>query len=395
MGKQVKTPRFYVDMPTFLHATGQLGWDDNKGGAELLYMNCSNPFLQDTESNTMFMIGSLANNTPKTSFPINFCALLNHNLGSDTNNYNVVGKAGLQLNADGSSEFGQGFSGSDFINRKNVLNYDGTSGINATYNGTTIWTFSDKNGLDKYWRNFDIYFPNLNEVNTPYNYDNYTHQLGSFVVGKYWDAPNSPDMSLTMSRRFDGIKRQKTIGGKTLANIYYDGPTEWTMNGLNGTYKYPPFELDLAKTAATTDDVATDDINEQTNDFNQISKSGLGRKGLKSWKLTFSYISESDMWMANETSNTIIADDTTTTNNDPNPMLSDDSFNFVWNCTLGGTLPFIFQPNAPKYDAAGVMTQGDNSPDQFSICTFRENTLSVTQQAHNVYKLSITIDEVA
>ena len=39
MGKQVKTPRFYVDMPTFLHATGQLGWDDFYGGAELLYMN--------------------------------------------------------------------------------------------------------------------------------------------------------------------------------------------------------------------------------------------------------------------------------------------------------------------------------------------------------------------
>ena len=36
MGKQVKTPRFYVDMVTFLHATGQLGWDSELGGAELL-----------------------------------------------------------------------------------------------------------------------------------------------------------------------------------------------------------------------------------------------------------------------------------------------------------------------------------------------------------------------
>ena len=66
-----------------------------------------------------------------------------------------------------------------------------------------------------------------------------------------------------------------------------------------------------------------------------------------------------------------------------NPMLSDDSFNFVWNCTLGGTLPFIFQPD-----------NTNRNPDNFSICTFRENTLSVTQQAHNVYKLSITIDEI-
>ena len=77
MGKQVKTPRFYVDMPTFLHATGQLGWDDIHGGAELLYMNCANPYTDtrvDTNAqSTLFKIGSSDNNTPKTSFPINFC----------------------------------------------------------------------------------------------------------------------------------------------------------------------------------------------------------------------------------------------------------------------------------------------------------------------------------
>ena len=68
----------------------------------------------------------------------------------------------------------------------------------------------------------------------------------------------------------------------------------------------------------------------------------------------------------------------------PNPMLSDDSFNFVWNCTLGGTLPFIFQPD-----------NTNNNPDQFSICTFRGNSLSVKQVAFNTYSLSVTIDEVA
>ena len=150
MGKQVKTPRFYVDIPTFLHTTGQLRWDrSNKGGAELLYMNPSNPYLQDTESNTMFVIGGLTNNNPKTSFPINFCALLNHNLASDTNKYNVMGKASLYLDENGSPDFGTNFSHTDFTNRENVLNYDGTSSINSQYNGTTIWTFSDANGMDK------------------------------------------------------------------------------------------------------------------------------------------------------------------------------------------------------------------------------------------------------
>ena len=376
MGKQVKTPRFYVDMPTFLHATGQLGWDHTpKGGAELLYMNPSNPQIRpDGEtSRTIFMIGQPNTNPPKTSFPVNFCALLNHNFASANTTISVLGKKGLAEN-DGEHPRLHASLGAV----SNVLNtLSPTYGdLGPTYNGTNIWTFSDKNGENEYWRSFEIYLGA--------DYDTaITHQLGSFVVGKYWDAPNSPDMSLTMSRRFDGIKRQKTIGGKTLANIYYDGPTEWTMNhpvdnDLNGTYKYPPFELD------TTAEVDTEGYR-----FDYRAKSGLGRKGLKSWKLTFSYISEDDMWMANEVSSKVIndsIDDGTnpTGGSDPNPMLSDDSFNFVWNCTLGGTLPFIFQPD-----------NTNNAPDNFSICTFRENTLSVTQQAHNVYKLSITIDEVA
>ena len=80
MGKQVKTPRFYVDMPTFLHATGQTGWDaTTRGGAELLYMNPSNPFTRIDGDNILFSIGHYADNQPKTSFPINFFALLNHN----------------------------------------------------------------------------------------------------------------------------------------------------------------------------------------------------------------------------------------------------------------------------------------------------------------------------
>tara|TARA_Y100001972_G_scaffold9380_1_gene10265 strand:+ start:2992 stop:4101 length:1110 start_codon:yes stop_codon:yes gene_type:complete len=369
MGKQVKTPRFYVDIPTFLHATGQLDWDLFRGGAELLYMNPSNPVLRDwgvaDDPTTMYSIGHANNNQPKTSFPINFCALLNHNLASDALRFSVVGKKGLTSN-DGTDPRLHANLGavSNVLNTPNPTYGD----LAPSYNGTNIWTFSDKDGENEYWRSFEIYFPD--------GFNDYSHQIGSFVVGKYWDAPNSPDLSLTMSRRFDGIKKQKTIGGKTLANIYYDGPTEWTMNHPDdGTYKYPPFELDYP-----LDDFASEI------GFNARAKSGLGRKGLRSWNLTFSYISEDNMWMENEVSNTLISDDTDFSNTDANPMLSDNSFNFVWNCTLGGTLPFIFQPDN---------SETGNNPDRFAICTFRQNTLSVKQVAYNTYTLSITIDEVA
>jgi len=353
MGKQVKTPRFYVDMVTFLHATGQLGWDStSKGGAELLYMNCANPFLEleaSEDPQVMFILGSTSNNPIKTSFPINFCALLNHNLGSDSNVFSITGKGGL----DGTLDVNL------YEATTEILNSVSLSSSNIMYNGTSIFTFREQND---YFNYFGLSY--LED-----EFDDYTHQLGSFVVGKYFDCPNSPDLNLTMSRRFDGIKRQRTVGGKTLANIYYDGPTEWTMNGPNGTYKYPPFELD------TTGD-----------EFNQRVKSGLGRKGLRSWKLTFSYISESDMWIDHEVSNNIISDGLDPNDDTPSPMLSDNSFNFVWNCTLGGTLPFIFQEDNSKTG---------NNPDRFAICNFRENSLSVQQVAFNAYSVSMTIDEIA
>jgi len=383
MGKQVKTPRFYVDIPTFLHATGDLGWDDQNGGAKLLYMNCANPLnrldeLEDTSGGELlFAIGN-REKTPKTAFPINFCAILNHNLGSDSNGF--LFKGFKDIDAVNSINFAN-----NWVDPVNIINTNFTINnehniLDSEYNGTTIWRFDE---LNFYWRGFRIICPT--------GFDDYTHQLGSFVVGKYFDCPNSPDLNLTMSRRFDGIKKQKTIGGKTLANIYYDGPTEWTMNHPNyGTYKYPPFELDLPTTDGGTE-----------LGFNMRAKSGLGRKGLRSWKLTFSYISEDDMWMAYENSsiapfieNQTGYDATTDTDvpldngqssvKNGNPMLSDNSFNFVWNCTLGGTLPFIFQPD-----------NTNNNTDQFAICNFRENTLSVQQVAFNTYKLSITIDEVA
>ena len=373
MGKQVKTPRFYVDMVTFLHATGQLGWDStSKGGAELLYMNCANPFVREdnTVTQVIFEIGNQLENTSKTSFPINFMALLNHNLAFD------IGPTPRARTESGSKHLSE-----SQYDRQNVINSEFVAGeglpiIQPQYNGTSIFTFSDTNGLQDYWTSFDLVWQNSdwnNQIN---------HQLGSMVVGKYFDCPNSPDLNLTMSRRFDGIKRQRTVGGKTLANIYYDGPTEWTMNNTDGTtYKYPPFEL--SPTISIDDD--TDTI-ERNNNFNQVAKSGLGRKGLRSWKLTFSYISESDMWIDHEVSNNIISDSLDPNDDAPSPMLSDNSFNFVWNCTLGGTLPFIFQPDN---------SEDGRNPDRFAICNFRENSLSVQQIAFNTYKVSMTIDEIA
>ena len=427
MGKQVKTPRFYVDIPTFLHATGDTQWGHggrnfdrpNVGGAELLYLNPHNPFLRNNDDHSdnvgyMFKIGTNydegSNIEPKTTFAVNFCALLNHNFASQHINWGLedgevhthpyIRGRSMRMDSDypDNADWARQITSNNILDEtgfNNVLNFetiqeDGYRCFKPKYNGTSIATWDTPSPLRQ--TTFEVFYATGYGTGWDDESDSahwgtgagYPHQLGSFVVGKYWDAPNSPDLNLTMSRRFDGIKKQKTIGGKTLANIYYDGPTEWTMNrvsrdygyGQSATYQYPPFELDARN---RVHGLWTDGSSAH---FNERAKSGLGRKGLRSWKLTFSYISESDMWTDYEVSNSIV-DDSGTTQNQAN-VLEDDSFNFVWNCTLGGALPFIFTDD-----------KDSNEPDRYAICTFRENSLNVQQVAYNTYKLSVTIDEVA
>ena len=61
---------------------------------------------------------------------------------------------------------------------------------------------------------------------------------------------------------------------------------------------------------------------------------------------------------------------------------TDDSFYAqVWNKTMGGALPFIFQPDS-------------NNSDEFYICKFDSRSLSVKQSAYKVYDVSLKIKEV-
>ena len=102
----------------------------------------------------------------------------------------------------------------------------------------------------------------------------------------------------------------------------------------------------------------------------------LSRSGRRVWNLEFSYMDDGDLWGSNQS----LLTSTTFQDN----LLTDlNFFSQVWHKTLGGTIPFIFQPNA-----------NDNNPSQFAICRLRNNSLKATQPAFNVYDISVVIEEV-
>jgi len=54
-----------------------------------------------------------------------------------------------------------------------------------------------------------------------------TGDLAELVVGRYYDMPHSPDLSLSMSHEYEGIKTITTKGGSTLSNTSYYKPAKW------------------------------------------------------------------------------------------------------------------------------------------------------------------------
>ena len=44
-------------------------------------------------------------------------------------------------------------------------------------------------------------------------------KLGTFSVGRYFDLPVSPDLNLSITHDYSGIKSQKTISGDEITNI--------------------------------------------------------------------------------------------------------------------------------------------------------------------------------
>ena len=199
--------------------------------------------------------------------------------------------------------------------------------------------------------------------------------IGSLAWGEIFEMPHSPDLQLTMTREFDGIETQQTKGGNTLTQINYATAPSWAV--------YPAWQL------------STSNLNYHIN--NNYKENRQASRGRRIWDLKFSYVDSKDLFSVNESMSTyniseadVNSDYESGTFNangnfeEENTAYSDDSFmNKVMSRTKGGALPFIFQPDG-----------NNNSPDQFAICQFDQDSFQFKQVAHNVYDISLKIREV-
>ena len=301
-----------------------------------------------------------------------YIALLNHNFG-----YNDGDDAPIRIGS---------YNGSDDVYTTfdvygvftDILN----SRIDVQY-GSSIFEFQDIQFWEQQNALFDDFISATESRKNHMMIKFRGSRIGAVSSGIKYTMPHSPDLKLSMEIEFDGVDTITTSGGASISNVRYTGNPLW-VNGLPDfawEFKTNPFE--------TFAPLANFDTA-----VNAEQYSAGRRNGRKSWSLKFSYMNDRDLFSSNIKADTYsdhesdgtIADHYNTGDIEDDKLYfnieTDDSFYAqVWNKTLGGALPFIFQPDS-------------NFRDEFYICKFDQDSLKISQSAYKVYDISVKIVEV-
>ena len=362
--QNVGNPKFYVDLPSYWwargnikgigiypdHMTGDTGYKPNiiglnptdfideelfEDGITYLTLELKDKIYLPDAGTDNFFLGFLGHNFLEASL-----------LSSGIIFYNEEGDVLFEVDSSNITE---------------ICNLDGGE---FQYNGWSLgqWTGGDSDGI------YAISFKLTKEALTTRTI------LGSLCFGNVFQMPHSPDLSLTMTREYDGIREQKTRGGSTLTQIDYYKASEWAG--------YPAWELTLR------------DISNMIHWNKRETRSPS--RGRRIWDLKFSYVNSDDLFAINELTNIYNPTDTDTNsssgysssdfeslNNYSSDIRRSSSFLAVlMNNTIGGALPFIFQPDG-----------NNNAPDQFAICRIDQDSFEYSQVAYNVWDISLKIRE--
>ena len=248
------------------------------------------------------------------------------------------------------------------VTGQSILDHTSQSvNINGIYNGFTIAELTDTPEVLKICTPFSNWlFPNNPE---------YTERwpepppMDSIIIGSYWDAPYSPDLSLEINTSISGVLKSNSIGSSSLTDTIHNQPPFWSNKTL------PPWQLNST--------------GEGINKY-------VGRNSKRSWNLKFSYLQDSSLFPKYTSSNVVGSDgesssytEETATTMSETLLGSNDFFSEVVNMTNGGQIPFIFQPDNQNFN-----------PDQFAICKLDMNSLDFKQVSNGVYSINIIIREV-
>ena len=248
--QNVGTPRFYVSILQWLKSSGMVSYD----GGDFTFLGDALSLLDINPSSIMTLTGGSGNydnHSYKTDMLLgtimpnnkNFAMVLGHNFHTAT-------VSGLVVRDNSTNE----------VCTDEVVNKIDAS----SYNGFTIMKGDDASDIND---NYLIY--SLYSESDAYATD---IKIGSLLYGTYYDMPHSPDLKLTMSREYGGVKTIETTGGASLSNAFYTKPPKWGVAGAWETWY----------------------------DASDLTNQALSRSGRRVWDLSFSYLDSGDAFGLNQ-----------------------------------------------------------------------------------------------
>ena len=188
-------------------------------------------------------------------------------------------------------------------------------------------------------------------------------RIGSWTAGRYFDFPHNTNLQMNINQSYEGIRSKRTAGGSDITEILYTKP-DW---GDLPAWQH----IDTTK-YDTPSDYATNE------DYRPVSN-----KSRRSWDLTFSYLAKENTFPKSPDGSLageyLLGYDTMDT-----PFLGtkikDNIIATFHAVTLGGQIPFIFQPDKTKKD--------------FCMCKLKSNGLSIQQSAPELYTCKLSFVEV-
>ena len=385
--QNIGTPRIYVNLHSWAKAIGLISdtnpyftnsnvlsgedwegsWQGKLDDIRAIFENGSNPIkaktiygVDDENHSTMSIITQYKTNLSQLMEGNCYLALLNHNLASEGARLNQEIVSGFDAyTSDGSSE---DYSGTFTIT--GGVNIEAVSGdrFKIEYDGFSIAHFNYSG--EAHNRIYPLFGVNVGDGMA----GGEEIKMGGFAFGNYYDFPHSPELNAKQSIEMGQLTRHQSVIGGSLSNSMQ---TKEMWGDLGAWELDSPSEQDDA------------------------SKLGV-RAGKRVWDLSFKYLQGKDALPINALGNTIFDIDNASSYDstdytdggesayfNSNLLDGEDFFSSVWNKTLGGHLPFIFQPD-----------NTNNNPDQFAICKFDQDSLVLKQVANNVYDVKLKIREI-
>ena len=291
---------------------------------------------------------------------INYFGILGHSLGTQCQEGVGINYVNSHIYNDNSGSQDSMFTASE------------TAGIvgdpNACGNevGFSLYEIIKEGGYpeDVNWSRYSFYFYKQAAQNTDYPFQDYEYlDIGSLTAGRYFDFPHSANLQMNINHSFDGVKSKRTSGGSDITEILYTKPSWGNL---------PAWEH-----------IDTSNYNNPEDYITNENYSNVTNKSRRSWELTFSYLDKDNAFPKNQGGN-LLGEYLSAYGSFDDPSIgSKIKQNLVNNfigLTMGGQIPFIFQPDKTKKD--------------FCMCKLKSNGISIQQSAPDLYTCKLSFVEV-